>query len=146
MFSPIDFGNKRKPFNRAQNHNGEIISTLIFPRKKDFVFNLFFAFFIFCPEVFWPFDKLSAIFFAPFFGPPGRLFGIFWGWGGGYRRSFWLKCTPSVHARTDVLGLRFFLHWIRFKNFVRYREGGPPPAQCSKMVRAVRGIFPEVIH
>ena len=146
MFSPIDFGNKRKPFNRAQNHNGEIISTLISPRRKKIFLICFLHSSYFAQRFFWPFDKLSTIFFAPFFGPPGRLFGIFWGLGGGYRRSFWLKCTHSMHARTDVLGLRLFLHWIRLKKFVRYREVGPPPAQCSKMVRAVRGIFPEVIH
>ena len=131
MFSPIDFGNKRKPFNRAQNHNGEIISTLISPRRK----KIFLSCFLHS-------SYFGQRFFCPFFGPPGHLFGVFWGLGGGYRGSFWLKCTPSVHAHTDVLGLRFFLHWIRFKNFVRYREGGPPPAHCSKMVRAVRGIFP----
>jgi hypothetical protein len=93
---------------------------------------------------FWPFEKLCAISFAPFLDHLVGFLAFLGDIGGVF--GFWLKSTPSVHARTDVLGLRFFLHWIRFKNFVRYREGGPPPAHCSKMVRAVRGIFPEVIH
>ena len=97
MFSPIDFGNKRKPFNRAQNHNGEIISTLISPRRKKIFLICFLHSSYFAQRFFWPFEKLCAIFFAPFFGPPGRFFGVFWGLGGGCRGSFWLKCTTPSH-------------------------------------------------